>query len=286
MSTISNKIKVKGKKRSRIAFAQHKRPGPEIKKTNFFFNPAAEGNNLYSSMIFVPFEKNIPSNRSDMTTSYVSAWMRNPDVGTASYQRVGSSIRVKQILLRGYLEVRQNLMTQCRVRVYFLRERNREGTTNALFKNVETIISTQTVSEQIQHMKHNFYKMMNDYNVLSKDMSIQKIMEFNLTPYVAPNTGSWTGGQKTDAPWTGYSHIYPHAEPAYCLPVNKVISLNENYTVGTDHYGIMMTCDAPYAGETAATGYLPTASYPDYTDGSLKHPFSLNFFGLVYYTDA
>lgn len=284
MSTISNKISIKGKKRSRIAFASHKRPGPEIKKVNMFFNPVQEGNNLYSAMIWVPFQKNIPQNRTDMQAAYVAKWMRDIDQGTGSYQRIGDSVRIRQILFKGYVEVRTNLMTQCRVRVYFIREMNRATTTTALFNNVEQIdSSTQDASGQISHMKHNFYKMCNNYDVLNKDTSIQKIMEFNLTPYVSPYNGAQTQGSPTSQTWTTFEKKKVYAEPAYCLPINKVVTLNENYTIGSDHYGLLVTCDEPYA---ASTTQLITDLYPTYTDASLLHPWSLNFFSLVYYTDA
>lgn len=285
MSTISNKITVKSKKRSRIAYADHKRPGPEIKKTNFFFNPASAGNTLYSSMIFVPFASNIPSGRTDMRAFFNFCWFQAPTQGTASYQRVGTDIRIKQILFKGYLEVRQNLLSQCRVRVYFIRQRNQQGTQGNLWKNAETIDETAAAAAQIVNMKHNFYKMLVDSTIQTKDLTIQKIMEFNLTPYVSPNTNnSWTGLNSTATTWTANFHMKPQYQTAYCLPIHKVISLNENYNCdGRDHYALFMMCDAPFAGDS---GMLPTDEYPSFTNRPNLQPFMLNFFSLVYYTDA
>lgn len=292
MSTISQKIRVKGKKKSNIKYADHRHPGPEIKKSNAYFNPDAEGNNLYSAMYFVPFEDNIPANRSDFAFAYNIKWFRQIPQGTSSYTRVGQHVRVKQIYLKGYCEVYTNLICNCRVRLYFVRlmKNSHLYNHNYIFSNTEAVSHTDTPVDQIRHMKHNFYKAVLNSDVISKDLTCQKIAEFNLTPYVSPMTrDTITGITATSSnAWTAYNQVNSIRTDAYCLPFQKVLKLNETIeytdpiTDTYDRYGLMMTCDMPKAADPI---YLPTESHPNLTDGADLWPFCLNFFTLIYYTD-
>lgn len=294
MSSVTTRISVKGKKRSRAAFANHKRPGPEIKKTNAFFDPAATGNNLYSAMLWVPFSTNIPSGRSDMTAAYNVRFFRYPSQGSQSYSAVGDSIRIRNILIKGYCNVHSNLMTSCNVKFYFLRWMNNPSLdADKLWNNFESISSSQSVADQITHMKHNYYKAVLNSEMLSKDISVQKLFELHLTPYHDSYRGQTMSGTLGDGVWAGHSVPQLASTTSYAIPIYKNLKVNENFSLkyftesGSnkhyDHYGLVMFCDLPTA---AATTFTPGQTTPNYTASSGLQPFELNFFTLVYYTDA
>lgn len=287
MSTISNKIRIKGKRKSSVKGAKHKPDKPEIKKTNFFFDPAAEGNNLRSAALVVPFRDNIPSNRTDMFPCYTFTWMRDPGVGTNSWQRIGNKVRIKYIQIKGYCQVYQNLLSQCRVRMSFIRQMNRDSTTRtaSIYTNYETLHPDAEAYEQCATMRHNYYKSHFDTALKSKDFTCQKILELTLTPYVSPSASFFLQGNATTSTvWNAGIELTPVHQEAYCIPINKVLVLNEDFNHGTDSYGLTVECDQPLAGISTE---LPLVNkYPTLTKTAGYQPWMLNFFVLVYYTDA
>lgn len=288
MSTISNKIHIKGKRKSSVKYAKHQKAGPEIKKSNFFFDPAIEGNSLRSSCLIVPYRDNIPGTRNDMFPCYSINWMRTFGIGDQSYQRIGSRIRVKYIQIKGYCQVYQNLLSQCRVRLSFIREMNTatEHRFSDFWANLETLHPDATAAEQCATMRHNYYKSQLDSHVMNSDLTCQKILELNLTPYVSPSASYFIqgGGATTSASWGAGVELTPVHQEAYCIPINKVLVLNEDFNFGSDNYGIIAECDQPFAG--TATELPLVNKYPTLTKAQNTFPFMLNFFVLVYYTDA
>jgi hypothetical protein len=294
MATISNKISVKGKKRSRVAFANHKYPGPEIKKTNAYFDPDASGNNLYSSLIWVPFQTNIPSGRSDYVAAYHTRMFRVPTQDTKSTGRVGDSIRIRNIVLKGYCNVHTSLMTACRIKLYFVRWMNDPTLeVEKLWINTEGITSSDSVSDQIKHMKHNYYKSVLNSDIISKEKTVQKILEFQISPFHDTYRGTTMNGTLGDGVWAGHAVPATLDVTAYSIPIYKNLKVNETFSCkwytegGTnrfyDHYGIVMQCDSPVA---ASGTFTPGQSVPNFSALAGAQPFELNFFTLIYYTDA
>lgn len=291
MSSVTTRISVKGKKRSRVAFANHKRPGPEIKKTNAYFDPAS--NSLYASMLWVPFSSNIPSGRSDYVSAYTVKVFRYPSKGVSADTVVGDSIRIRNIVLKGYCSVHSNLLTSCNVKLYFIRWMNNLNIeTSKLWLNTEAILAAQSVSDQITHMKHNYYKSILNSDIVSKNVSAQKILELHLTPYHDSYRGQSMSGTLESGAWSGHSVPQIPQTTSYNIPIFKNLKVNETFSLksytnseGTyhyDHYGLVMFCDCPTA---AATTFTPGQTTPNYTAAAGLQPFELNFFTLLYYTD-
>nr|AIY31240.1 hypothetical protein [Dromedary stool-associated circular ssDNA virus] len=286
---------VKGRKRSRLA-GPHDPARPEIKQYNMLSSTDRDG---YTAVDLYPW---VSDHVTNFPAGALGAWklipLYTPAEGTGDSERVGKSIYLRGIQIRGYIEIRDSMIFPCNWRLVLYRQKNIIGNGvpdyQDIYKNFETMdLEVNDVYATLGHYRHNFYKAM--YNNEWNDVGTRQVLaKGRITPCVNnPMTGECSimaGTQQSSGAIALHSWTRREVHGVYVgfEPIKKIIKCNLDHSTTEDFLYLMLETDFPVGA--AKTNLNPLTNAPDagLVDASLDascFPFRFNIFVRGYFTD-
>lgn len=283
-----------GRKRSRLA-GSHDPEKPEIKQYNMLSPTDRDG---YSAVELWPWMSEHVTN---FPSGALGAWklhqLYTPAVGTGDSQRVGKSIYLRGIQIRGYIEVKDNLCFPCNWRLVLYRQKSTVGgglpSYGDLYHNFEAMdLEVGNEYGTLSHYRHNFYKAM--YNQEWNDVGTRQVLaKGRVVPCLQdPRSGSiqthisltYEGAtysvNVTDREIFGVSVAYQ--------PIKKIIKCNIDHSTTEDYLYLMLETDFPVGCSKVnawSGANVPNANVRSASLAAADVPFKFNIFVRGYFTD-
>lgn len=285
---------VKGRKRSRLA-GPHDPAKPEIKQYNMLAPNDREG---YTAVDIYPWLSN---HVTDFPAGALGAWkmlsVYMPLEGTGEHERIGKSIYLRGIQIRGYIEIRDTLVFPCNWRLVLYRQKSVVGNAVPVYSDVyknweEMDLEVGDVFATLGHYRHNFYKAM--YNNEWNDVGTRQVLaKGRVTPIVNnPMSGTVSVSTATTSNNVTTTSLVTRREIHHIFcgfePIKKIIKCNIDHSTTEDFLYLMLETDYPLGGNLVQKGNLATyltggtvATALDAADV----PFKFNIFVRGYFTD-
>lgn len=283
-----------GKKRSRLA-GPHDPAKPEIKEFNMIHPTDREG---YTAVDIYPWLVNHITNAPQ---GILGAWelipLQLPAQGSGDHQRVGKSIYLRGIQIRGYIEIRDSLVFPCNWRLVLYRQKRvvGEGIPDYidLYKNFETMdLEVGDNFGTLAHYRHNFYKSM--YNQEYNDIGTRQVLaKGRVVPCLDDPKGGHVTRQYEFTVQAAKVNLGIDCREIFAVtcayyPIKKILKCNIDIDPNDDFLYLMLETDMPYAGRkrnAAQVENFPGTGVMQPSLESTDVPFKFNIFVRGYFTD-
>lgn len=238
-----------------------------------------------------------------------------PDQGSNSYQRIGNSIFLKNLRIKGYVYPRFNCLVKpinWRLKLYRFDSMYPQVTTHnakndvsaymTLFNNIEVPADTGVALDCVAACRHNFYKAIKKYpkivNYTCKTIASGRIqMTGNIESF-----GSTSFGNASCVTYgTCLTNFGSYLEDKGCYPLDINVKLNDRVTWQLDQTSTAMTANVFYflvleddlgvgveAHGASGNAGQATVTQPYYSfdvNNSANSCYKMSFFARWYYTD-
>lgn len=286
---------IRGKKRKVLVANTNKRKKVEIIHYDMFRDNtgAAEGTNDNPWALSFRSQLAFNATAAGSIESWAAFPLFWPVLGTSSFARKGECIRMKFILIKGYISVNKVIYRTVHYRLVLLNCK-KNSVTGALtanqylqkfYRNVEAFndsANTREVAiENEAHALHNFHKGIIDSDL---DRDIHRKVLFK--GIIKPNAGMLGGSYSTvgSNPQYGQTDQYTihNVNPSWfdIIPIKMTVKCDDYVNCLTDKYCIVLETDY------VATYLFGSTAQPQSYGTAAQAPFTFNFFTQGYFTDS
>lgn len=287
---------LRGRKRKALVGNTNKRKKVEVIHYDMFADqsePMADNANDFPGAL--SFRSAVKFSDSPQTS--VPSWhavpLYWPALGTRSFDRKGEYIRMKYILLKGYIQVQRTIYRTAHYRLVMLNCRNNSlklpqdanNYLTTLYRNAEAIVLTSTAADVAianeAHALHDFHKCVIDSD-LNKDITRKVLLKGTIKPNVSNQTGVYYQVGSTSSSGKIDMHTLQNTNPTFydIIPLKLTVKCDDFVSCEADRYFFCLETD--YVGMYGNSVSTQPGAYA----GASASPFTLNFFAQGYFTDS